>query len=391
MTTQTSSTLSDAELLRRLVGFDSTSKNSNLPIAELICDYLDRPGIHVERFSSPAGDKVNLVITVGPDPEPERRDGLVLSGHMDVVPAEEPDWQSNPFTLTETATSYVGRGACDMKGFDALAINLAAKVEPAKLRHPLVLILTYDEEVGTVGAHDLAQMWPADRPLPRRAVIGEPTSLQAVRLHKGHSKLRLELHGKSAHSGYPHLGDNAIEPLGRVITALADLRHELEGELCPHRDHFPEVPFVALNLAVLRAGTAINIVPDHALLELGFRVLPGMDAAPIRERVRQRVTAALGERPFTLTKINESPPMLLDEASDLYRAVCALVDQQQTVSASYATDAGWLQSLGLDCLLFGPGSIEVAHRPNESLPKDEFARAPALLEQLIERFCYAAG
>lgn len=390
MTTQASSTLSDVELLRRLVGFDSTSKNSNLPIAEMICDYLDRPGVRIERFPSPAGDKVNLVITVGPDPDPEQRDGLVLSGHMDVVPAEEPEWQSDPFTLTETPMSYVARGACDMKGFDALAINLAAKVSPRKLRHPLVLILTYDEEIGTVGAHDLVRSWPAERPLPQRAVIGEPTSLEAVRLHKGHSKLRIVLHGKSAHSGYPHLGDNAIEPMGSVIATLAELRRELEGEVCPNREHFPEVPFVALNLAVLRAGAAINIVPDRAELELGFRILPGMEAAPLRERIRQRLTDALGERPFELEKINESPPMLLDEASDLYRAVCALVDQDETVSASYATDAGWLQSLGLDCLLFGPGSIEVAHRPNEHLPKDDFARAPALLERLVERFCYAA-
>ncbi len=380
-------TLADAELLRQLVAFDSRSANSNLPIADFICTYLDRPGTVVERWPSPDGQKVNLVVRMGPEVDPDTRAGLVLSGHLDVVPADEPDWQSDPFELQESATAYSGRGTADMKGFVALAVNLAAQADPQTLRAPLWLILTYDEEVGTVGARDLVRAWPAGRALPRRAIVGEPTSLQAIRMHKGHAKLRIVLTGQSAHSGYPHLGDNAIEPGGLVITALARLRQELQTETCPQCEFFPEVPYVALNLARVRAGTAINMVPDRFELELGFRVLPGMSTAAITTRIRACVEQALGNRAFALESLGESPPFCLDAESDLYQSACALLGQNQSLSAAYATDAGWLETLGIDCLLWGPGSITVAHRANEWLPKNEFSRAPHLLQQLIARFC----
>lgn len=381
--------LPDAELLRRLVGFDSTSRNSNLPIADFICDYLDRPGVHVERNPSPDGSKTNLVVRVGPEVDPATRDGLTLSGHMDVVPAEEPEWQSDPFTLRETADGYYGRGAADMKGFVALAVNLAARAEPARLRRPLVLVLTYDEETGTVGARHFAETW--ERPLPRATVIGEPTSLKPVRMHKGHTSFRLTFAGVSAHSGYPHLGRSAIEPAARTICALAELRQALENEVCPYREHFPEVPYVALNVGQVDGGKAVNVIPDACTVGFGFRVLPGMDAAPFVERVRRAVAEAAGDAPFRLEQVNESPPLLLHESSEIYGAVCELVGQRETLSASYATDGGWLQQAGLECVIFGPGTIEVAHKPNEWMPKDEFARAAGYLERLLERFCLNDG
>ena len=389
-------TLSDVELLSCLVSFDTTSHNSNLPVADFICDYLDRPGVRIERNPSPDGEKANLIVTVGPWVDGESRQGLVLSGHMDVVPALEPEWQSDPFELTETDDAYVGRGACDMKGFVALAVNSAASAAAAsaaggRLRHPLALILTYDEELGTLGAGHFARSWPAERPLPRRTIVGEPTSLEVVRMHKGHATVRLAFRGKSAHSGYPHLGSNAIEPAGRAISALAELRRTLESEPCPHGEHFPEVPFVALNVARVRGGTAVNIVPDRCVIDVGIRVLPGMQARPIAGRIREAVAAALCGEPFEIGRVEESPPLLLDEGNDLYRGVCEMLGQDQTVSVSYATDAGWFATAGFDCLIWGPGTIEVAHKPNESMPKDEYARASEILGQIVDRYCVAEG
>ena len=148
----TNNNLSDVELLARLVAFDSTSHNSNLPVADFISDYLDRPGVRIERNPSPDGDKANLIVTVGPEVDDATRDGLALSGHMDVVPAEEPEWRTDPFVLTESDGAYYGRGSSDMKGFVALAVNAAARASGSNLRRPLSLILTYDEEVGTLGA-----------------------------------------------------------------------------------------------------------------------------------------------------------------------------------------------------------------------------------------------
>ena len=383
-----STTLTDVELLARLVAFDSTSRNSNLPVADFISDYLDRPGVRIGRNPSPDGDKANLIVTVGPEVDGDRRDGLALSGHMDVVPAEEPEWRTDPFELTAADGAYYGRGACDMKGFVALAVNAAARAAGESLRRPLSLILTYDEELGTLGAGHFARSWPADRPLPRRVIVGEPTSLRAVRLHKGHATVRLTFHGESAHSGYPHLGKNAIEPAARAICALADLRRELEAEPTPHGEHFGEVPFVALNVALVHGGTATNIVPDRCVLHVGFRVLPGMQADPIAERIEAAVAGVGGEDNFELERLEQSPPLLLDEGSDLYAAVCGLIGQEETVSVSYATDGGWLATAGYDCLIWGPGTIEVAHKPNESMPADEYARASGLLQQVVDRFCH---
>lgn len=382
--------LSDADLLARLVSFDSTSRNSNLPIADFLCGYLDRPGIRVEQNPSADGTKANVVARIGPEPAGDRR-GLVLSGHMDVVPAEEDGWRSDPFTLTDEGDRFTARGSCDMKGFLALAANLATELRPDRLRAPLALVFTYDEEVGTLGAKRLTETLPEAASLPRSAIIGEPTSLRVARTHKGHFKLRATLHGVSAHSGYPHLGVNAIEPAGPVILALTRLRRELEGEAVPNRELFPEVPFVPLNVGIVHGGSAINVVPDRCVVELGVRPLPGLASEELIERVSRAVREAA--RPFEpeIEVLSDSPPLLLDEASPIHRHLCALVGQNAGSSVSFATDAGWLQRLGLDCAIFGPGSIEVAHKPNEFLPKDEFAAARGLLERTIHHFCEEEG
>jgi acetylornithine deacetylase len=385
--------LSDAELLARLVAFDTTSRNSNLPLADFLCDYLDRQGVRIARNLSADGRKANVVAWVGPEPTGDRQ-GLVLSGHMDVVPAEEEEWESDPFTLTDSGDAgdrWIARGACDMKGFLAIAANLAAQARPADWRAPLALVFTYDEEVGTLGAKRLTESFPEAAALPRNAVIGEPTSLRVARTHKGHFKLRVTLHGVSAHSGYPHLGTNAIEPAGRVITALAGLRRELEAEAPPNRELFPEVPFIPLNVGTVHGGSAINVVPDRCVVELGVRPLPGISSAGLIERIDAVVRTAAAPFAPEIELLSDSPPLLLDETAPIHRHLCALVGQSAGSSVSFATDAGWLQRLGLDCAIFGPGSIEVAHKPNEHLPKAEFAAARGLLARTIEKFCQEDG
>ncbi len=381
--------LSDAELLARLVAFDTTSRNSNLPLADCLCDYLDQPGVRIARNPSADGSKTNVIAWVGPQPEGDRR-GLVLSGHMDVVPAEEDGWQSPPFTLTDAGDRWVGRGACDMKGFVALAANLAAEAaeaRPEQWRAPLVLVFTYDEEVGTLGAKRLTESFPEAAALPRSAIIGEPTSLRVARAHKGHFKMRVTLHGVAAHSGYPHLGVNAIEPAGRVTVALSHLRRELEAELAPHRELFPEVPFVPLNVGTIHGGSAINVVPHRCTVELGARPLPGMASEELIERVSRAVREAAVPFEPEIELLSDSPAMLLDESTPIHRALCELTGQSAGATVSFATDAGWLQRLEMDCAIFGPGSIEVAHKPNEHLPKADLAAAREPLARAINFFC----
>lgn len=379
--------ISDIDLFARLVAFDTTSANSNLPMAEFLCGYLERPGVRIDRNASADLKKVNLILRMGPDPGPGRR-GLILSGHMDVVPAGE-GWDSDPFTLTARDDRYVARGAADMKGFLALAVNLFAAAEPDRLTAPLALLLTYDEELGCLGAERMFRTWPREDLLPRNTVIGEPTSLKVVRMHKGHMKLRVTLRGVNAHSGYPHLGVNAIEPAGRIITALAALREELEKERSPHSEHFTETPFAALNVAMISGGIAVNVVPDRCRIDVGLRPLPGMEPGTLAQRVEEAVRTAAGTVRFDFEVLNDGPAMMLAEEAPIYRALCRMTGQRETVGVSYGTDAGWLQQMGLDCAVFGPGSIEVAHKPNEFLPRTEFEQARSYLQRLVGESCHA--
>jgi acetylornithine deacetylase len=379
--------LDDRALLARLIGFDTTSRMSNLPLADFLSEYLERRNVRIHRNPSADGTKTNLVVIAGPDTSD--RGGLVLSGHMDVVPADEPDWRSDPFTMIDAGDRYVGRGTADMKGFLAVAANRLAGIDTAALRRPLVLLFTYDEEVGTLGARRFTETFAHPDRLPRGVVIGEPTELRVVRAHKGMLRLRLAFSGRAAHSGYPHLGQSAIEPAARAITALATLRRVMEAERPPNAETFPAVPFAALNIGTVSGGSAANIIPDRCDIQLGIRLLPGMTGDAMTERIHATVRDAVGE-PFTLEGLTESPAMMLDTGAPVLRTLREATGQHEAHSVMFATDAGWLQSAGFDCVLFGPGSIEVAHQANEFLPADEFRRAGEVLDRLIVRSCIAA-
>jgi acetylornithine deacetylase len=371
----------DVELLARLVAFDTVSHRSNLPLVDFLCEYAH--GARAERVPSPDGKKANLVLRFGPDADD--RSGLVLCGHVDVVPAEEDGWRSDPFKLRQKDGRLFARGACDMKGFLAIATNLAR--EMGGLREPLVLVFTYDEEVGTVGARDLVERWPACAALPRQAIVGEPTSMRVVRMHKGHVRVRITVHGIGAHSALPHLGKNAIEAAARVLVSLRGLRHRLEQEGGPNATHFPEAPFVTLNVGMIRGGVAVNVVPDRCVIDVGVRPLPGMENVEAVEAVRAAVANAAGDAPWELDVPSESPPLLLGAAAPVHAALCEALGQRRDESVCFATDGGWLARAGLDCAVFGPGNIAVAHKPNEFVEKSDLAAARGFLAHAIDRLC----
>ncbi len=386
--------LTDSQLLGRLVAFDTTSTNSNLPIADFICEYLERPGVTIARNPSADGTKVNVIVSAGQrhgnatDAERSQRGGLVLCGHLDVVPAGEEGWNSDAFRLTETNGTYVGRGACDMKGSVALAMNVFASAQLDRLARPLVLLFTYDEELGTLGAQRFAETWPDDQPLPSNVVVGEPTSLQAVRLHKGHLTMRVTVHGKSAHSGSPHLGSNAVETAARVIQGVSRLGDALKRQRCESGRFFPTVPYSVINVVRISGGTAINVIPDRCEFDLGLRLLPGMNSQAMIEWIKDVVSKSDPHVNITVEVVNDSPPLILNERAPIHTTLCRRLNQTQSYGVSFASDAGVLQKLGFECVLFGPGSIQVAHQPNEFVPIDEFNSARDVLEHLVEQFCY---
>lgn len=379
--------LADADLLARLVGFDSTSSNSNVPIADFVCEYLERPGVAVFRHPGPEPGKVSVVALAG-EPD-EQGAGLLLCGHMDVVPADPAEWSGDPFVLAERDGSLVGRGACDMKASIALAMNLLASAEPARLRRPLGLLLTHDEEVGTLGAQHFAATWTDDPPLPTSVVVGEPTSLRVVRMHKGHLVLRVVVRGKAAHTGAPHLGANAIESAARVVAALGRLAGVMKQKRCDSSAHFTTVPFPVLAVSRIAGGTALNVVPDRCVIDVGVRLLPGMNTVDAIEWVRDTAVKSDPHGRVELAVVNDSPPMLLAADAEIHRVLCELTGQRASHGVSFASDAGPLAKAGYECVLFGPGSIDVAHRPGEFVPVDELRQARQILGGVVERLCLA--
>ncbi len=397
MTRPSAPPLSDVELLRRLVGFDTVSANPNAPLADWIADYLDRPGVRIERQPGEEPGKVNLIVRAGPEgdewPEndgtalpqeggmPARRirPGLTLSAHLDTVPADESDWTSDPFTLEERGDRLVARGSCDMKGFVALAVNRMATVDPTRLLRPLALLLTFDEEIGCLGA---AHFTGSGSSLPTSVWVGEPTRLRVVRMHKGHMRLKVVVRGKAAHTGSPHLGINAVEGAIPVLAGLARLRRQWEQAHSPHAAAFGEVPFAVLAAARIRGGEAVNVVPDRCEIDVGIRLMPGMDSAAAVQEVRDAIRTDGAPSP-ELQVVNDSPPLLTRPDAPLLTTLQRLTGESGDSGVSFASDGGVLAAAGYDCVLFGPGDIGVAHRADEYLLRSEMERAGRVLDAVI--------
>lgn len=380
--------MSDRELLARLIQYESVSHRSNADIATFAADYCVAAGCRVQAFSYDDGRKVNVVIGRGAFSNPTAgaiaQDGLILSGHLDVVPAEEPGWDSPPFVLTERDARLIGRGVADMKGWVAQALNLLCRLRDDELRAPLVLILTADEEIGSVGMQHFVRSVRAGEvgPLPSMALIGEPTESRIVRMHKGHLKARIDIEGKAAHSGYPHLGVNAIEIGGAVLMELTRLAQSLGGDRCEMSSYFPDCPFPVLNLGRILGGGAVNVVPERCEIEFGMRLLPDQESETVLSRVRQcldGVPAAWRER-VRFRVLNDNVPMLCNEDAAIVALLKRVTGETSSAGVSYASDAGWLSTLGIRCVLFGAGSITNAHRANEWIGIEEWERGGRILE-----------
>jgi acetylornithine deacetylase len=380
-----SARLETEEILRRLVAFDTASSRSNGPLVDFVRDYLDAPGTLVETTEHER--KINLAVRRGP--ERDDRAGLVLCGHSDTVPADEPGWTGDPWTLRETDDRWYGRGACDMKGFLALAMTAFERRDAGALGAPLALVFTCDEEVGSLGAQRFVEAPERLARLPRSVLIGEPTGLAAIRLHKGHLRGSILFRGVAAHSGYPHRGVNAIDAAARSLVALADLQRELERHPPAAAARFAPVPFEVLNAGAIRGGGPVNVIPDRCRVDFGIRLLPGSDPDRLVAEMERTIVALDLACEWEITVHNVSPALETPAEAPLYRELVASLAQAGSPAVAFSSDAGVLSRHGFDCVLFGPGSIEVAHKPDEYLPKAELARAAAVVEGLVDRFCGA--
>ncbi len=386
------------ELLARMVSFDTVSTRTNVPMAEWIADRLDAAGwtARLHRDHALGADKASLLAWLGPDAD----GGLVLSGHMDVVPSEgQPGWTRDPLALDRDDERVYGRGVCDMKGFLAQCVHLAEGLEPSRLNRPLVLLLTCDEEEGCLGAGRLLPHLDGLRgelPLPSDCVIGEPTSFRVFRAHKGHTRVRLAVTGRGGHSSRPDLGTNAIAAMAAAIREVETLAGEMPGRVGDDaRALFPELPWVPFNLGTIAGGTADNMIAERCELVVAFRQAPGQDAAPLlaelEDRVRRAVSAAYPGAAVELGDVVETPSMVSPTDSPLLRDLLAATGAATAAGAPFATDGGQLARAGIRSYVCGPGELEQAHQPDESLPIDDLVRGAELLDRLVAARCGEAG
>ncbi|MCZ6472581.1 MAG: acetylornithine deacetylase [SAR324 cluster bacterium] len=377
-------------LERRLIGFDTVSRNSNLQMVDFLCEALEGMGLAVEVHASDDGGKANVFATLGaPD-----AGGLMLAGHMDVVPVEGQDWHTDPFTLTEADGKLYGRGTADMKSFIAQAIVAAEAVRGKSLKLPLHLVFTYDEEVGCLGAAHLMERLAANNHvMPKCAVVGEPTNFGVFRMHKGFHSARVSVRGVEGHSSKPGKGANAIYQAALVIQKLMEVEEERKGRR-GMEDLF-EIPHTTLSVGMIEGGTALNIIPNHCEVKFEYRTMPGEDTAYVLNQIKGYVSEVLlpafkkqhQQVDIQVEETGRGEPMITAQGSEIELLALELTGEARSGAAPFYTEGAIYNEAGIPTVICGPGDIDQAHRPNEFITEEQLQKGLPLIGRLIERVC----
>lgn len=373
------------DMLRQLIACPSISSVNpgidlgNREIIDLLANWLADLGFTTEVMPLADPRKANLIATLGTGPG-----GLVLAGHTDTVPCDEGLWRQSPFQLTERDNRLYGLGVCDMKGFFALAIEAARQFLHRDFQQPLIILATADEESSMAGARALAE---AGKPKARYAVIGEPTGMKPVTMHKGIMIEKLVVQGKSGHSSDPTLGSNAMHAMHDAISVLLKIQNEL-------RDGYDNplftVSFPTLNLGCISGGDNPNRICGHCELGFEIRPLPGMDINELQAMLERRLSELPAQQGTALSLNYFGVPAFAAHDQSPLVAFCEKVTGHARQTVAFATEAPYLQQLGMDVVIFGPGNIDQAHQPNEYLAMDRIEPTLANLEKLIEEYCMSS-
>ncbi|WP_342361761.1 acetylornithine deacetylase [Terrarubrum flagellatum] len=358
------------ELLRKLVAFDTTSRNSNLQLVSWAADFLERIGARVCVIPDPTGAKANLLASFGPDAP----GGIVLSAHTDTVPVDGQVWSSDPFQLVEREGRLHGRGAVDMKGFIACCLAAAREFSQALLKRPIHLALTYDEEIGCFGASSLAADLAGRLPAPTVVVVGEPTGMRIADRHRGYLGFRTSFHGRAAHSGDPGLGESAIAAASRFVSLLLENMPGAAGS-----------ESTTVNVGLISGGTHINIVPG--LCEVHWEIRPAADAdvAELRSRAEAIIHRACSGNLRSETKATvDIPPLRPAVDHQAIELVEKLGGVTPLAELPFGTEAGFFQAVGLPAVVCGPGSIEQAHQPDEWISIQQLQDASRFMGRVAE-------
>ena len=382
-----SSSISTAtDLLRTLVGFDTTSAKSNLALISFVEDYLKAHGIAATRVPSPDGAKADLFATIGPKGD----GGIGLSGHSDCVPVEGQRWTSDPFTLTLRDGKLYGRGSCDMKGFIACVLASVPALKARNLKEPIHIIVSYDEEVGCVGVRPLIARLGKDLPRPRAVIVGEPTSMAVIDAHKRIDAYRTRITGREAHSSMPDLGVNAIAAAAALI---AELERIGDGIAARDRDERFEPPHSTVFVSTIEGGTAHNIVPKNCEFQWQVRGLPEASpdevprdlAAFAETKLLPQMRRVTEEAAIDTANEGSVPAFVAAPESEAVALALALTGADRTKAVSYTTEAGLFEEAGVPAVICGPGNIAHAHAADEYVAVAQLEACLAFLDDLAAK------
>lgn len=379
------------EILEALVGFPTVSRDSNLPLIDWVEGYLSSLGIQAFRVPK-EGDptKHGLFCSVGPDAP----GGVVLSGHTDVVPVDGQDWNTDPWVVSERDGKLFGRGTCDMKGFDALALHALQKASNSDLKSPLQVALSFDEEIGCAGAPPLVNAMQDTVPKAEIAIIGEPSMMKCVTGHKGSMGYDVHVRGFEVHSSLMHTGVNAIMSAAELIVWANARNAENQAQTPGAMAALFEPPWTTLHMGQIKGGTAHNITAADCFFDFDFRFTPDADVEDWTKRlfdkvaeIEKHIKAIHPDAGFTLEESFNVPSLLPEKEGAAEARVRAITGDNANHVVSYGTEAGHFQSGGYSTVVCGPGSIEQAHQANEFISIAQFEAGEAFLSELIDTMC----
>lgn len=377
------------DLLGTLVGFNTTSRLSNLALIDFVYEQLKGMGLDPYIDYNADKSKANLYAVAGP----RSGGGVALSGHSDVVPVEGQDWTRDPWSLSREGGRLYGRGTTDMKGFLAVVLAAVPDMLAAPLREPIHLCISYDEEIGCVGVRSLLAYLAEQPTRPRSCIVGEPTSMDVVTAHKGKLGVRCHVKGRACHSALAPQGVNAVHAAARVIGFLMDMARDKQNN-GPFDDDF-DVPHTTIQTGVIHGGTTVNIVPAQCDFELEFRNLPEEEPADLLEEVKrfanQRVEPELRtaehEVEFQWQELSSFPGLSSDEGHAVVKLVRRILSNERIKKVGFGTEAGGFSRAGIESVVCGPGDIAQAHTPDEFIEIDQLAECERFIGDLIAAQC----
>ena len=375
------------EMIERFISYDTVSSNSNLPLIDFVVDFLKPYAADISITYANDGRKANLFATVGPADRP----GFILSGHTDVVPVADQEWNADPFSLVRREDRLHGRGTADMKGFLAIALAAVPRLVAGSLAAPIHIAMTYDEEVGCLGVGRLLADLRARDIRPRGCIVGEPTGMAVVHAHKGKIGGHVAVRGLAAHSSLSDRGVNAVEAAAEAIAFLKRLQRRIRDQ-GPYNDAFDAPNYTTIQCCRMDGGTAVNVIPAVAAFDFDVRYLPGEDPATyvdalkqfVRDEIEPEMTAVFPAARFEWTDVPGCAAFWQEPDSGIVELGIRLTEVKGISAVPFGTEAGYFREIGIPTIVCGPGSIDQAHKPDEYLALDQVTACEAFLDRLAD-------